>query len=267
MASVRDRGILPAGSVARRLDRELFLLLGGTTALLMQIAHPLVAAGVARHSSFSRDPIGRLRRTLDTTLAVVFGDRAEAERALRRIDARHRSVSGVAADGRGYDARDPELLLWVQTTLVLTSLRLFELVAGPLPARDREAYWDETKPIAVALGIPARYLPHTIDDLTRYERVALATDVVPDATSLRLGRAVLRPLPWIPAPLHWPADALTAALLPPTLRTAFGLQWRARDRVVAHAVIVTLRGLRRLVPEPLRLVPQARRLRRSSGEA
>ncbi len=264
---MRDGGILPTGSVARRMDRELFLLLGGTAALLMQIAHPLVAAGVARHSSFARDPIARLRRTLDTTLAVVFGDRREAERALRRIDARHRSVSGFAADGRTYDARDPELLLWVQATLVLTSLRLFELVTGALPRDDREAYWEETKPIAVALGIPAPYLPRTIDDLARYERVALATDVVPDATSLRLARAVLRPFRWLPGPLHWPADALTAALLPPTLRAAFGLRWRTRDRLLSRAVVVTLRWLRRLVPEPLRLVPQARRARRPNGGA
>jgi len=266
VALVRDGGILPLDSVARRLDRELFLLLGGTAALLMQLAHPLVAAGVARHSSFARDPIARLRRTLDTTLAVVFGDRREAELALHRIDARHGSVSGIAADGRRYDARDPELLLWVQTTLVLTSLRLFELVAGTLPRRDREAYWKETKPIAVRLGIPASLLPRTIDDLVRYERVALATDVVPDATSLRLGRAVLRPFPWLPAPLHWPADALTAALLPPTLRAAFGLRWRTRDRLLSRAVLVTLRALHRL-PEPLRIVPQARRLDRLRGRA
>ncbi|MDP9265849.1 MAG: DUF2236 domain-containing protein, partial [Chloroflexota bacterium] len=82
---MRDEGVFPAGSVSRRLDRELFMLLGGTAALLMQISHPLVAAGVADHSDFRRDPVGRLRRTLDTTLAVVFGDAAAAERAISRI--------------------------------------------------------------------------------------------------------------------------------------------------------------------------------------
>lgn len=254
-------GLLPPGSVARRVDRELFVLLGGTAALLMQVAHPLVAAGVAEHSDFTRDPIGRLRRTLDTTLAVVFGDRAEAERALRRIDARHGAVRGVTADGHPYDARDPELLLWVQTTLVLTSLRLFDLVAGPLRAADREAYWEETKPIAVTLGIPRTLLPATVADLIRYERIALATEVVPDATSIRLARAVLRPFPWLPEPLHWPADALTAALLPRSLHGPFGLLWRTRDRLLAHAVLVALRAARRVVPEAAAVVPQARRVR------
>src|SRR5207253_8681246 len=69
-----DHGLLPRDSVARRIDRESFVLLGGTAALLMQVAHPLVAAGVAAHSDFQRDPLGRLMRTLDITLASVFGD-------------------------------------------------------------------------------------------------------------------------------------------------------------------------------------------------
>src|SRR2546430_13228654 len=80
--------LLPEPSVARRLNRELFLLLGGTAALLMQVAHPLVAAGVEQHSSFQRDPIGRLRSTLNTPLAVVFAEPDEPRAALRRIDRR-----------------------------------------------------------------------------------------------------------------------------------------------------------------------------------
>src|SRR5260221_7875046 len=175
-----ERDLLPPGSIARRVDRELFLLLGGTAALLMQVAHPLVAAGVERHSDFARDPIGRLRRTLDTTLAVVFAEPAEARAALRRIDRRPGPVRGTAADGRSYDARDPGLLLWVQATLVLTSLRLYEAVAGPLSARDRDAYWAETKPVAELLGIPLERQPATLADLEAYERSMLAGEVLPD---------------------------------------------------------------------------------------
>lgn len=254
-----DLGLLPRDSVARRVDRELFVLLGGPAALLMQIAHPLVAAGVAEHSDFARDPLRRLRRTLDTSLAVVFGERAAAERALRRIDRRHLSVSGHGADGRRYEARDPALLLWVQATLVLTSLRLYELVRGPLSAAERQAYWDETKPIAVALGIDEWLLPPRMEDLERFEQDALVSDVRPDATSSVLVRQILRPFRWLPAPLHWPADALTAGLLPPALRAPFGLGWRARERLLFRAVIVALRLLRRAVPERWALVPQARR--------
>ena len=259
--------VLPEPSVARRLNRELFLLLGGTAALLMQVAHPLVAAGVDQHSDFRRHPIGRLRRTLITTLAVVFAEPNAARAALRRIDRRHGPVRGTAADGAAYDARDPTLLLWVQTTLVLTSLRLYEAVAGRLSARDREAYWQETRPIAALLGVPASLHPATLADLERYERSMLERVVRPDATSRRVGRDVLRPFPWIPAPFYWPTDALAAALVPASLREPFGLRYRLRERVFFALVIATARLARVVLPPWLTVVPQARRFERGTGAA
>lgn len=250
--------VFPAGSVARRVDREMFLLLGGTAALLLQIAHPLVAAGVAQHSRFREEPFARLHRTLDTTLSVVFGAPAAAHAALRRIDRRHFTVTGVADDGRRYAARDPRLLLWVQTTLVLTSLRLYELVVGPLSAQDREAYWTETRPIAARLGIREDALPETLAELERFEAEMLASEVVPDATGRELASYIRRPLR-LPAVLYAPNDAVTAGLLPAPLRDAFGLGWRTRDRLLFHAVIVGLRLLRRVLPQRLTVVPHARK--------
>jgi len=259
--------VLPEPSVARRLDRELFLLLGGTAALLMQVSHPLVAAGVEHHSDFRRDPVGRLRRTLNTTLAVVFAEPDAARAALRRIDRRHGPVRGVAADGRAYDARDPALLLWVQATLVLTSLRLYELVAGRLAPADREAYWQETRPIAAALGIPTHLQPQTIADLERYEHAVLATAVRPDAASARVARQVLRPFAWFPTPLYWPVDAIAAALVPARLRAPLGLRYGPRERVVLAVVIAIVRIMRAVLPAWLTVVPQARRYERGTGGA
>lgn len=260
---VADRELFPDGSVSRRLDRELFVLLGGTAALLMQISHPLVAAGVAKHSDFTRDPVARLRRTLDTTLAVVFGDAGEAENAIARIDRRHGPITGTAADGRAYTARDPALLLWVQATLVLTSLRVYELVRGPLAEELRDAYWQETKFLAIRLGIPEGDLPETFRDLAAYERDALQSEVRPDATSVSVGRRVLRPFPRVPDPLHWPFDALTSGLLPPCLREPFRLRFRRRDRLLFRAMIALVRLTRRVLPDNIAAVPQARRYERA----
>jgi len=260
--------LLPPRSVARRVDRELFVLLGGTAALLMQVAHPQVAAGVEQHSDFRRDPLGRLRRTLDTTLAVVFAEPGAARAALRRIDRRHGPVRGTAADGSTYDARDPALLLWVQATLVLTSLRLYEAVLGTLTPAEREAYWQEARPIAARLGIPTYLQPGTITDLERYERVMIATALRPDATSIRVGRQVLHPVDWIAAPLYWPSDALASALLPARLRVRFGLRYRLREHVFFALIIATVRIMRAVLPTYLTVVPQARRFearRRWSG--
>ncbi len=258
---MREPDLFPPDSIARHVDREMFLLLGGAAALLLQIAHPLVAAGVAQHSRFPEEPLGRLARTLDTTLTVVFGEPGPARAALRRIGRRHATVSGIAADGRLYQASDPRLLLWVQTTLVLTSLRLYELVRGPLTGTDRERYWTETRMIATALGIPEPMLPATLADLERFERTALGREIVPDATSLALAGSIRRPLP-LPGLLYAPLDALTAGLLPAALRRALGLRFGTRERLLFRAVIVGLRFARHLAPEMLAVVPHARRWER-----
>jgi len=263
---VRDNGILAADSVARQVNRESFLLLGGTAALLMQVAHPLVAAGADQPSPFRRSPFRRLLRTVDTTLAIVYGERTTAEGALKRIGRRHGPVRGQAADGRAYRARDPRLMLWVQTTLVLTSVRWYEAVMGGMSQADRDAYWAEGKFFAGELGVPEKLFPPTYEDLERYEAEMLSTEVVPDPVAKAVARDVLRPYSWLPEALYWPTDALSAALLPVALRDAFGLRFGTSQRVFYRAVVVAIRALRPLLPGWLTVVPQARRFEKALSE-
>jgi uncharacterized protein (DUF2236 family) len=250
--------MLPRDAVARRLNRELFVALGSTAAVLMQMAHPLVAAGVDQHSDFRHDPFGRFHRTANTSLDAVFGTTARARRALLRIDARHVRVQGTAEDGRRYRARDPQLLLWVQATLVLTSLRWYELVAGRLPPADRQRYWDEGKVFARELGVPDELFPQTIGDLERYARDMLQTAAVPDITGRIVARRVLHPFAVVPAAFYWPTDVITAGLLPPRLREAFELRWGSAERLFFRFVVGALRIWRTLAPEWLAFVPHAR---------
>ena len=49
-------------SVAERINGERLVVLGWGIAILLQVAHPLVAAGVAEHSSFTRHRFSRLGR-------------------------------------------------------------------------------------------------------------------------------------------------------------------------------------------------------------
>ncbi|HYU83062.1 MAG TPA: oxygenase MpaB family protein [Candidatus Polarisedimenticolia bacterium] len=263
---MRDTGILAADSVARRINRESFLLLGGTAALLMQVAHPLVAAGVDQHSDFRRSPVRRLVRTVNTTLAIVYGERATAEGALKRIGRSHAPVRGQAADGRAYRARDPQLMLWVQATLVLTSVRWYEAVMGRMSEAERGSYWAEGKFFAGELGVPQELFPATYADLERYEEKMLGTAVVPDQTAKVVAHDVIRPYRWLPDIALWPTDALTAALLPVRLRRAFGLSFGIPERLFYRAVIVAIRALRPLLPEWITVVPQARRFERATSE-
>src|SRR6266581_4111564 len=110
-------GLYAEDSITRRINRENILLLGGGRALLMQLAHPKVAAGVDEHSDFRRRPIQRLRRTVHMTMAIVFGERETALAAARMVNQTHAKVKGD-----GYRALDPELLLWVHATLVDSAL-------------------------------------------------------------------------------------------------------------------------------------------------
>ncbi len=256
--SVPDLGVLSRDSVARRTNRESFLLLGGAAAVLLQIAHPLVAAGVGAHSTYRTDFFGRLSRTVNTPLAVVFGTTAHAHAGLRRIGRRHVPVHGRAPDGRSYDARDPALLVWVQVTLVLTSLRLYEYVLGRLSDAERDAYWQEARFFALELGATAESLPRTLSDVLAYEHHMLATEAIPDANGVAVAREVVRPIRWLPDIAYWPFDAITAGLLPPSLRLAFGLPWRTRERLWFRFAICALRLFVPLVPDRIRVVPQAR---------
>ena len=117
-------------------------MLGGGRALLMQVAHPLIAAGVAAHSGFQQAPLTRLTRTLELMLTIVFADGRDALAAVRAIARVHRRVHGrletaVGPFRRGtpYDAADPALLLWVHATLVDSALVAY----GPSSARCRHA--------------------------------------------------------------------------------------------------------------------------------
>ena len=131
---VVEGGFYGPGSEAWRLNREAMLLLGaGPRALLLQLAHPLVAAGVAEHSDFRSDPWARLSGTLRSYLRIVYGSAAVARDEIRRLGELHRGVRGDIVDasarerhGRRYSALDPELALWVHATLVDSTIAAYD---------------------------------------------------------------------------------------------------------------------------------------------
>jgi uncharacterized protein (DUF2236 family) len=242
-------------------------LAGGTCALLMQLAHPAVAAGVAEHSDFRSDPFARLRRTLTASYAVVFGSTARAERAIRRMNAIHASVRGVIPEsGQPYDARDPRLLLWVHGTLVDTALRVYDRFVAPLTDAEAQAYHAESRQIAIRLGVPDAAVPERLDDLRAGMREMIDSgEVSVSETALRLAPSVLYPARFPPR-LAWDAAHLISlSVLPDALRRGYRLGWSpARERGVLRLAGVTRRVVP-LIPPVLRQVPQARRAERRIG--
>jgi uncharacterized protein (DUF2236 family) len=252
-------GLFGPASVSWRVDRELVVLAGGSCALLMQAAHPVVAAGVVEHSTYESDPFGRLLRTLTSSFDVVFGTRSRAEAAIRRVNAVHAAVRGRMPDGAAYSALDPEALLWVHATLVDTALRVYGRFVRPLAPAEEQAYHEESAMVAELLGVPARTVPPTIGQLRAW-MAAMVGDgrvhVTPAAR--RIARTVLYPTRFPPR-LAWDAAHLVSmATLPPELRRQYGIRWSdARERGMERLARAT-RVVLPLLPGQLRFAPQAR---------
>ena len=263
-AAVREAaGLFGPDSVAWRIDREVVLLAGGSCALLMQAAHPVVAAGVVEHSTYATDPFGRLRRTMTSSFDVVFGTRSRADAAIRRVNAIHAAVRGRHRDGVGYSARDPEALLWVHATLVDTALRIYGRFVRPLSAQEEREYLLEASDIVERLGAPPADLPSDVPELRAW--IAGMIDdgrvrVTPNAR--RIAGTVLYPGGPLPRVAWNVAHLVSLATLPEPIRNQYAIPWSdARERGVELLAAVTRRALP-LVPAPLRYLPQARRAER-----
>ena len=240
----------------------------------MQVAHPLVAEGVAQHSDFRADPWRRLEGTLRSYLAVVYGSTWHARREIQRLNALHRAITGPVMDprarerhGPSYRARDPELSLWVHATLVDSTIVVADRWLEPL-SRDRRArYYEETLPIGRAFGIPEALLPADLDAFEGYlaAQLAPAGAVHPTTVARDIATAILAPplgpvvpaLGWVPAPLYswlmWPS----IGLLPDSLRAEYGLRWGPREQLVAAWLVAAWRAWRPMLPSSFRQMPQA----------
>lgn len=253
-------GLFGPGSAAWLVDRELVVIAGGSCALLLQAAHPVVAAGVAEHSTYATDPFGRLMRTLTSSFDVVFGPRSRAEATIRRVNRIHAAVRGeMPGDGARYSALDPEALLWVHATLIDTALRVYGRFVRPLTAVEEQAYHDEAATVATMLGVPDGGVPPTIGELRAWMDAMIddgRVRVTPAAR--RIARTVLYPWPWVPR-LAWDAAHLVSlTTLRPEIRRQYGIGWSdARERGVDRLAAASRRVMP-LVPALIRHAPQAR---------
>jgi uncharacterized protein (DUF2236 family) len=237
------------GSPIRRIHGEAIILIGGGRALLMQIAEPRIAHGVAEHSSFRKDRLARLVRTLRPMFAIAFGSRDQALTAAAAVNRIHKTVTGD-----GYSARDRELLVWVLATLIDTTLLMHELLVSRLQPDEAEAYYQQMKVVGELLGIPRGAMPH---DLTKFHsyvsEITARLEVTPEA--MLLAQEIFRASA-ASRPLMWPLEQLTAGLLPPRLRNGFGLSWGPRREWGLRLTLHAAKALRPMVPGALRRPPR-----------
>jgi uncharacterized protein (DUF2236 family) len=240
-----------------RVNREWLIALAGPRALLMELAHPLIAAGVAQHSAYDTDPFGRLYRTMKTMTEISFGDADEASAALNNFHGCHQRVRGQTVDkGIPYDANDPHLQLWVWATLVDSVPRVYERFVCPLTFADKCAYYDDTTRLARMLGLPAEIIPPTFTAFNFYMGTMLYGDtlhVTQDARDIMnaLWSNTLR------GRFTKLVSAPSISLLPPRLRHEYDLSWNDAQGKNVERIAAWSRRVRAFTPSIIAIHPKA----------
>lgn len=236
------------GSISWKINRQVILVAGWGRAVLLQLAHPAIAAGVHDHSAF-RGSLGasvrRMRSTVGSMLSITFGDTERMIAAAARINEIHDRVHGD-----GYSAHDAGLQRWVHATLIESSLHVYERLVGSLTSQERDRYCAEAAIMEPLLGMPPGLLPRTSAELTAYVSGMLAGgSIIVTDTSRTLAKAVLSPPRWYVAwPVFRPVQLITIGSLPPVVRSAYGFTWRARDERALARWTSLIRASQRRLP-------------------
>lgn len=235
---------------------------GAQRALLLQLAHPAVAAGVDHHSGFREQPHRRLWSTADTMLLMVWGRAHEASSARALVHGVHDRIHGELPDdtppghaGDPYSAHDPLLLRWVWSTLVDTTDVVHARFVGPLDPDRRDALYRDWLRFATFFGVPGELLPsdrRAFEQAYHEELEGLAVS----PTARQVARSILDPpIWWAPRQVKAVGRTIAVTLLPPEVREGYGFPWTTADQAAADRLQVRLRRAYRCLPAARRELP------------
>lgn len=270
-AAPRSRGRRPPerpgpGSLTWRCASDFRGIVLAPAALILQVAHPVVAAGVADHSTFPADPWLRLARTVRSVNRLVFAPDATAAAESHRLRRLHARIRGVDETGRPYRALEPGAYAWVHLTLVHLFVEVQRMLGRPLTAGEREQLYGEWRQVGRLLGLRERDLPadwnafsgyfdhtvqHTLGDNQAVQSVLAAVGSPPKPFAL------LPPAVWgLVADRAGSLSLLfTVGALPPPLRARIGLRWTAADAARLDQSTTRLRTVLALMPPPVWTLP------------
>lgn len=249
------------GSAFWRINREWLTTLSGARAVLLEIAHPLVAAGVAEHSNYRSDPFGRLFRTVNTMTDLAFNRPQAAHQAVRHYYACHRKVKGRLREevgpyptGTEYDANDPSLRLWVLATLIDSALLVYDQFVRPVSPAERESYYADFQKLGGYLGLPRAQMPLTYADFQNYMQAMLHSDLLTVGPQARdIARALYASS--LAGRVARQLSFIGIGLLPAHLRTAFGFDWSESHERWLRRLAAFSRRLRPFLPDLLMVHP------------
>lgn len=261
-------GFFGPDSLVWQISREPVLLLFGMRALLLQIAHPYVAQGVADHSDYRKHPLGRGIRTFKAVYAMVFGPRDKAIDAALAVHGVHDRVFGEVTDrlppgiAPYYSANDPQALLWVAATLLDSSVQAYELCIRPLSDSEKEQYYQESKSFGALFGVPHSLYPDTWVDFQKWMQSSVQSGrifVTPTARDILKGLLSATVFTRLFAPINY---SMAAMSLPTELVDQFGLKRTLWTTFIFQTLTGSAKTLMRLIPRRYRGVPAARRSER-----
>jgi uncharacterized protein (DUF2236 family) len=254
-------GIFGPASLTWRIDREAVIFLGAGRALLLQLAHPWVAAAIAEHSKTFADPIGRFHRTFDVVFPMVFGSLDQALAAAWRLHRRHTAIEGRLPEAIGpfeqgalYRANEVAALRWVHATLVETSLMAHDLVLPALSIDERERYWTESKLFGALFGLVPADLPPDWASFAAYGETMARSDLLSVSAAARdIAAQIFFGAPMWLRPPRW-YRALTIRMLPERLRMGFGFVFDEHEDKAAERALKWIRRVYPALPARLRTV-------------
>lgn len=252
-----DGHLLSAPVSLSAVAREGALLAGAGAAILLQVAHRPVAAGVAEHSDFVHDPVRRLVHTLQYIYAVSLPEAEPVrERVIGWVGRAHAPVRGVDSGGQSYSAEEPDAQLWVAATLYWAAEQVRWRLWGVLDPAAAEQLYREFAVLGTALGMPSEQWPASREDFQRWfeERVG-QVEVTEEARTITrdLFAAEHAPL-WIRA-LMPTARVVTAGMLPPRVRSQLGLEVDGVASVREQRLWSVLRSVYPRLPRVVRHAP------------
>jgi uncharacterized protein (DUF2236 family) len=229
----------------------------GPRILVLQVAHPMVGAGVQQHSNYQQEPWRRLWRTGQSLLTVAYGDASSSTAEIARLRELHGAIKGVDDAGRRYHALNPDAYAWVHATLVHGAMDAATLFGDGIPPGELAGYYQDMRALGLELGLRDHQLPRGVAEFEEYY-ARMVCDRLEDNQAVRdvlanIGKPAKPGTALVPGAAWWPvarvlgdrAWLVTVGTLPPLLRERLGLTWSDQQE----------RQLRRFVRQVHRAMP------------
>lgn len=250
----------------KKVAREGITLAGGPAAILLQIAHPKVGQGVADHSTFTTRAISRAQYTQIYIYAMIFGTPEEKEAVTAWVNQAHSRVTGQT-NNISYNAKDPELQVWVAATIYASMVGMYELIYGPLPPTRAELVYQAFSVMGTSLQVPDHMWPVDLKAFKVYWKDMIENHllVTPDARKVLKDLFHPRGLPLWAKPVAIAAlpfvRPITIEQLPPTIREQFGLKTTRTSRAIAGLFVSGMACVWPFTPLFLRQMPKTYAMR------